>query len=112
MKILKRVLAVFAVLNWVSYILSFLQIALLEHFSSVTQPIFDIFIDILDYPLFYSVFCSPFIFLPGLILSVVLVINGLKNPENTLKSESFLFAAYALCAVPLSYFVFCALMSV
>ena len=112
MKILKRILTVFAVLNWVSYILSFLQIALLEHFSSVTQPIFDIFIDLLDYPLCYSVFFSPFVFFPGLILSVVMVVNGLKNPKNSLKTESILFAAYALCAVPLSYFAFCALMSV
>ena len=112
MKILKRILTVFAVVNWSAYILSFLQIALLEHFSSVTQPIFDIFIDILDYPICYSVFFSPFIFVLGLILSVVLVIIGLKNPENTLKAESYLFAAYALCAVPLSYFGFCALMSV
>ena len=112
MKILKRILTVFAIVNWGSYILSFLQIALLEHFSSVTQPTFDLFIDLLDYPLCYSVFFSPFIFLLGLILSVVMAVNGLKNPENTLKTESILFAAYALCALPLSYFGFCALMSV
>lgn len=103
MKTVKSILKFFAALNWVSCILGIVNVAVWDYlFGRGRLNFWDKFSDILDYPTVYSAFISPFVIIIGAIISLMLILSGLKNPENSLKSECILFAAFVLCTIPVT----------
>lgn len=101
MKILKKILAGLAILNWVSHILGITQVALWDYLFSHKQltDSWERFLDLLDYPAAHNLFIAPFISLIGIIISFILIMIGLKDPESSLKGECALFAAFSLTAI-------------
>ena len=103
MKTLKKVLTVLAVMNWAAHILHITQMALWYYLFTHDRltHFWENFLDILDYPAAYNVFISPFVFLIGTVISLILMIIALKKHDKSLKSDCILFAAYALSIIPL-----------
>lgn len=103
MKILKKVLTVLAVMNWAAHILHITQMALWDYLFTHDRltHFWENFLDLFDYPAAYNVFISPFVFLIGTVISLILMIIALKKHEKTLKGDCILFAAYALSIIPL-----------
>ncbi|MCH5188842.1 MAG: hypothetical protein J1F63_10600 [Oscillospiraceae bacterium] len=103
MKAFKRILTVFAVLNWAAHILHMTQMFLWDYLFTHDRltGFWEIVMDILDCPAAYNVFIAPFVFLIGTVISLILMIISLRKREKTMKSDCILFAAYALSIVPL-----------
>ena len=94
MKILRKVLWILATINLISYFT-----VLFDHGKGE----WDAFDYLLHFSDTYFLSVAPFISLIGAILTTVLIIRGLKESNNPLKSECLLLGAFALIAIPFSY---------
>ena len=111
MKILKRVLAVFSVLHWIAVIYSTAHAVIGWYFFrylSDSQRALYYWLN----PTTEGYGAIIIAAIVGMVISAVITVIGLRNPEKSLKAECGLLLAFALSTLPISYSIITMAMSV
>ena len=111
MKILKKVLAVFAALHWLAVVYSTAMTVigwyLFRYMSDSQRTLYYRFSPTTEG--YGAIIIAAII---GMIIAAVITVIGLRDPEKSLKAECGLLLAFALSTLPISYSIITMAMSV